>query len=159
MSGSVARVKVRGQAVDKISVDDRIADGIFAGFAEMELLWAQKYTREDSKPTPSPNWGTAAYILCYCYEEKGHYARDCTELTTAKCNFCRKNRHLKKVCKSKKDREEAGGRSRGEASFFLGGVAEEAECNMASLVQFGEVCASFASTFQPIPSDSSVRAD
>lgn len=47
---------------------------------------------------------------------------------------------------TKEDREESCGSSRGEASFFLGGLAEEAECNMANLVQFGEVCESLTMT-------------
>ena len=145
-SGSAARVEVMTQR----TVEDKIAAGIAAGLAQglaqAELLWVQKYARGDTKgdAKQQPGRGAAAYTMCYCCGEKGHYARDCTELATAKCNFCRKNGHMEKACKSKKDREEAGGGSRGEASFFMG--EEEAQCHMASLVSFGEVCASLAMT-------------
>lgn len=148
-SGSAARVEVRGGVIDNRSVDEKIAagisEGISAGFAKMELMWAQKFAKGDSKSTTSANRGAAAYTVCYCCGEKGHYSRDCPELQGSKCKFCRKNGHLEKACKAKKGREEAGGDHRGEASFFLGGGAKEAECSMA-LAKFGEVCTSFSST-------------
>ena len=125
--GSAARAEVR---TERSSIDRSIAEGIAEGLAKAELLWVQKYARGDGKPQPSR--GAAAYTMCYCCGEKGHYARDCTELATAKCNFCRKNGHKEKACKLKQDREESG--AVGEASFFHG-----ATC---SVVQLGEVFAS-----------------
>lgn len=128
-AGSAARVEVRTQR----SVEDKIADGIAAGLAKAELLWVHKYAREDARPSTSR--GPVAYTLCYCCGEKGHYARDCSEAVTAKYTFCSRNGHKDKAWKSKKDRDEADGRSGIEASFFMG---DEAQCSM---VQFGQLSA------------------
>lgn len=56
--GSMARAEGKIQAVDKAdkdnrSVDGKIADGISAGLAKMEVMWAQKYAKAGSKGAPS----------------------------------------------------------------------------------------------------------
>ena len=98
-------------------------EGYQAELAKAEILWAQKYGKGESSRPSRP---AAVYTMCYCCGDKGHYARDCPRVATAKCNYCRKNGHMEKACKLKKDREgsDAGvganvGGS-GEASFFHG---------------------------------------
>lgn len=133
-SGSVARVEGRCKTVDTKSFADTIADGISEGIAKAEIIWAQKYAKAGSKSDPSTSRGAASYTICYCCNEKGHYSRDCPELQNSKCNYYRKDGHLEKACKLKREREPAAGGNRGEVSFFHGGggMAEEGEINIAS---------------------------
>lgn len=145
-SGSAHRAEGRvKQTVDTRSVADQIADGISDGMAKMEVLWVQKYAKGSAKVSTGK---AAAYTTCYCCNEKGHYSRDCPERATAKCNYCRKDGHLEKACKLKRDREPAANVNMAHGSFFLGGknMAREGEINMARLVDFGEVCSSYSST-------------
>lgn len=151
--GSVARAEGRGQDVDKAinenrTVDEKIADSIFAGFAKMEVMWAQKYAKRDFQSASSPSRDAASYTICYCCNDKGYYSRDCPELQNSRCDYCRKDGHLERACKLKKEREPAAGGNREEVSFFHGGrgMVEEAEISMARLVDFGEVCALHSST-------------
>ena len=95
-----------------------------------ELVWAQKYGKDKSGAGSSRP--AASYTLCYCCGTKGHYARDYPQAGSARCNYCKKNNHLERACKLKKDKEGAGGGSSGEhreASFFHG----EFTCAMAEL--------------------------
>ena len=107
---------------------------------KVELLWARKYGKDNSRAGSSRP--AASYTMCYCCGNKGHYARDCAEAGSAKCNFCRKNGHLERACKQKKDRDESG--AYGEASFFHGaahcGFVELADCESTSKSS-GEVLA------------------
>ena len=86
-----------------------------------EILWAQKYGKDKARSGSSRP--AASYTLCYCCGDKGHYARDCPQAGSARCNFCKRNGHLEKACRQKKDKEGTGGGGSGEggeASFFHG---------------------------------------
>lgn len=144
--GSAARVEIpRSVDMHQPSFEDKVAEACTAEVAEAELLWVQKYARGDS--TPPANRGGLPFTTCYCCGDKGHCARNCLQQSTAQCTFCGKPDHLEKNCRTKKAQDGTGGGPKAEVSFFMGeeafhgggGLAEEASCNMVSLVQFGEV--------------------
>ena len=88
------------------------------------MLWVQKYKGNANQAGGSRRVANT-YTMCNCCGEKGHYASDCPEAESASCTFCKKNDHVEKACKRKKDQQESGGR--GEASFFHGGHVAVAE--------------------------------
>ena len=93
-----------------------------AEIQKAEILWAQKYGRDKSASGSGGGRPAAAYTMCYCCSNKGHFARDCSQAGTARCDYCKKNGHLEKACKQKRD-DEAKGSGRddsAEASFFHG---------------------------------------
>lgn len=97
--------------------------------ASAEVLWAQKYNaKSGGRPA-------AVYTVCYCCGGRGHYSRDCSELATARCNYCHKVGHKEVVCRQKQRSHEENARAggsgtqHGEASFFHG---RPAECNVIS---------------------------
>ena len=92
--------------------------------AKAEVLWVQKYKGNANQAGGSKRPANT-YTMCYCCGEKGHYASDCPEAESAHCEFCKKNGHVEKACKRKKDQQESG--RRGEASFFHGGHVAVAE--------------------------------
>lgn len=130
--GTAARVEVETK-----SMIEAITYGISQGMAKMEVFWAQKYAKAGSRDQQFQNRGAAACIMCYCCGDKGHYSRNCNKLQGAQCTFCNKQDHLAGGCKAKKDRE-SGGAVNNEVSFFMGSMAEKAECNAATLFSIDE---------------------
>lgn len=116
-----------------------------------EVLWSQKFS------SSSPGRQAVANTICYCCGDKGHYARNCSEQSTAKCTFCQRRGHMEIVCrqKSKSMEEEAAAGAasafnNGEVSFFHG---RPAECNV---ITFGR-STTFTETLHYTPSESGLR--
>ena len=90
----------------------------------MTVLWVQKY-KGGANQAGGSRRPANTYTMCYCCGEKGHYASDCPEADSAHCAFGKKDGHVEKACKRKKDQHASG--ERGEVSFFHGGHVVVAE--------------------------------
>ena len=84
-----------------------LADLVRAEVAKAEVLWVDKY-KDGANQAGGSTRPANTYTMCYCCGEKGHYASDYPEAESAHCAFCKKNGHVEKACKRKKDQQQGG---------------------------------------------------
>ena len=73
------------------------AEAVRLEVEKAQILWVQK----SNGGRPSGGRPAAAYTVCYCCGDKGHYAKDCPK-PNSKCNFCKRTGHVESVCRTKK---------------------------------------------------------
>ena len=73
------------------------AEAVRLEVEKAQILWVQK----SNGGRPSRGRPAAAYTVCYCCGDKGHYAKDCPK-PNDKCNFCKRTGHVESVCRTKK---------------------------------------------------------